>query len=40
LIASEQGKNVLVVAAEKLTSIMDWTDRTTAVLFGDGAGRR
>src|SRR5207245_3819101 len=38
LIASEQGKNVLVVAAEKLTSIMDWSDRTTAVLFGDGAG--
>jgi 3-oxoacyl-[acyl-carrier-protein] synthase III len=38
LIASGQGKNVLVIAAEKLTSIMDWTDRTTAVLFGDGAG--
>jgi len=38
LIASEQGKNILIVAAEKLTSIMDWTDRTTAVLFGDGAG--
>ena len=38
LIASEQGKNILVIAAEKLTSIMDWTDRTTAVLFGDGAG--
>ena len=38
LIASEQAKNVLVIAAEKLTSIMDWTDRTTAVLFGDGAG--
>jgi len=29
---------VLVIAAEKLTSIMDWSDRTTAVLFGDGAG--
>jgi 3-oxoacyl-[acyl-carrier-protein] synthase-3 len=27
-----------VIAAEKLTSIMDWSDRTTAVLFGDGAG--
>ncbi len=38
LIASGQGKNILVIAAEKLTSIMDWTDRTTAVLFGDGAG--
>ncbi len=29
---------VLVVAAEKLTSITNWTDRTTCVLFGDGAG--
>jgi len=38
VIAAEQGEHVLVVAAEKLTSIMDWTDRTTAVLFGDGAG--
>jgi len=38
LIASEQAERVLVVAAEKLTSIMDWTDRSTAVLFGDGAG--
>lgn len=38
LLASEQGRTVLVVAAEKLTSIVDWTDRTTAVLFGDGAG--
>jgi len=38
LVAAEQAERVLVVAAEKLTSIMDWTDRTTAVLFGDGAG--
>ena len=38
LLASEQAGTVLVVASEKLTSIMDWTDRTTAVLFGDGAG--
>ena len=38
LVASEQAATVLVVAAEKLTSIVDWTDRTTAVLFGDGAG--
>ncbi len=38
IIATEQGKHVLVIAAEKLTSIMDWSDRTTAVLFGDGAG--
>jgi 3-oxoacyl-[acyl-carrier-protein] synthase-3 len=38
LIASEQAGTVLVVASEKLTSILDWSDRTTAVLFGDGAG--
>ena len=38
LVAAGQGENVLVVASEKLTSITDWTDRTTAVLFGDGAG--
>lgn len=38
LIASEQAQNVLVVAAERLTKIMDWSDRATAVLFGDGAG--
>lgn len=31
-------KNVLVVAVEKLSKITDWTDRNTAVLFGDGAG--
>jgi 3-oxoacyl-[acyl-carrier-protein] synthase III len=38
LVAAQQAERVLVVAAEKLTSIMDWSDRTTAVLFGDGAG--
>ena len=38
IIAAEQAEHVLVIASEKLTSIMDWTDRTTAVLFGDGAG--
>jgi len=31
-------KNVLVVGAETLTRIVDWTDRATCVLFGDGAG--
>lgn len=31
-------KHVLVVGAEKLSKIVDWTDRSTAVLFGDGAG--
>ncbi len=29
---------VLVIAAEKLSSVTDWTDRNTCVLFGDGAG--
>jgi 3-oxoacyl-[acyl-carrier-protein] synthase-3 len=31
-------ETVLVIGAEKLTSIVDWTDRNTCVLFGDGAG--
>lgn len=31
-------QHVLVIGAEKLSSITDWTDRNTAVLFGDGAG--
>ena len=31
-------KCALVIGAEKLSSIVDWTDRTTCVLFGDGAG--
>ncbi len=30
--------HVLVVGTEKLTSIVDWQDRSTCVLFGDGAG--
>jgi 3-oxoacyl-[acyl-carrier-protein] synthase III len=30
--------HALVVGAEKLSSIVDWSDRTTCVLFGDGAG--
>jgi 3-oxoacyl-[acyl-carrier-protein] synthase-3 len=38
LVAAGQARRVLVVAAEKLSRIMDWTDRATAVLFGDGAG--
>ena len=38
MIAAEQAERVLVVATEKLTTIMDWSDRATAVLFGDGAG--
>jgi 3-oxoacyl-[acyl-carrier-protein] synthase III len=31
-------KNILVVGSEKLSKILDWEDRNTAVLFGDGAG--
>lgn len=31
-------RNVLVIGAEKLSSITNWEDRTTCVLFGDGAG--
>jgi len=38
LVAAEQARHVLVIAAERLTKIMDWSDRSTAVLFGDGAG--
>jgi 3-oxoacyl-[acyl-carrier-protein] synthase-3 len=37
-IKSRQAKNALVVGADKLSSIVDWTDRNTCVLFGDGAG--
>lgn len=33
-----QAKNVLVIGAEKMSSIVDWKDRTTCVLFADGAG--
>ena len=38
MLRSERYKCALVVGAEKLSSIMDWDDRTTCVLFGDGAG--
>lgn len=37
-IAAGRGDLALVVSAEKMTGIVDWTDRSTAVLFGDGAG--
>jgi 3-oxoacyl-[acyl-carrier-protein] synthase-3 len=37
-IVAEQAETVLVVCAEKMSSIVDWTDRATCVLFGDGAG--
>ena len=37
-IKAGQAKRALVIGAEKMSSILDWTDRTTCVLFGDGAG--
>jgi 3-oxoacyl-[acyl-carrier-protein] synthase-3 len=37
-IAAGQGETVLVICTEKMSSIVDWTDRGTCVLFGDGAG--
>ncbi len=37
-IKSGSYKNALVVGTEKMTSITDWKDRNTCVLFGDGAG--
>ncbi len=38
LIATGAAETVLVVGAEKMSAIVDWTDRNTCVLFGDGAG--
>lgn len=38
LILSGQARRVLVIGAETFSRIMDWTDRGTCVLFGDGAG--
>ncbi len=37
-ITSHTYNTVLVIGAEKLSSIVDWKDRNTCVLFGDGAG--
>lgn len=37
-IESGMKKNVLVIGAEKFSSIVDWSDRGTCILFGDGAG--
>ena len=31
-------RNILVIGAERLSRILDWTDRSTCVIFGDGAG--
>ncbi len=38
MILSGQARRVLVIGAETFSRIMDWTDRSTCVLFGDGAG--
>lgn len=38
LIVSGQAKRVMVIGAETFSRILDWTDRSTCVLFGDGAG--
>ncbi len=38
LILSGKAKRVLLIGAEKMSSILNWEDRTTCVLFGDGAG--
>ena len=37
-LAAGRGEVVLVVSAEKMSSIIDWEDRATCILFGDGAG--
>ncbi|MCF3936364.1 ketoacyl-ACP synthase III [Acuticoccus sp. M5D2P5] len=38
LIAAGTAKRALVIGAETFSRILDWSDRTTCVLFGDGAG--
>lgn len=38
LISSGKYKTILLIGAEKMTSLLDWSDRSTCVLFGDGAG--
>ena len=38
LILSGKNKNILVIGAEVISKALDWTDRTTSILFGDGAG--
>ncbi|MFW9627681.1 MAG: beta-ketoacyl-ACP synthase III [Sulfurospirillum sp.] len=37
-IESGAKKNVLLIGAEKISSVVDYTDRSTCILFGDGAG--
>jgi 3-oxoacyl-[acyl-carrier-protein] synthase-3 len=38
LIAAGSHETALIISAEKMSAIVDWTDRSTCVLFGDGAG--
>ncbi len=38
MIATGSAETILVIGSEKMSAILDWTDRTTCVLFGDGAG--
>lgn len=35
---SKKAKNILIVSAELMSSYIDWRDRSTCILFGDGAG--
>jgi 3-oxoacyl-[acyl-carrier-protein] synthase-3 len=37
-IAAGASRNAIVIGAEKLSDLVDWTDRSTAIIFGDGAG--
>lgn len=36
--ARKRAKRILVVGAERMSRVVDWTDRSTCVIFGDGAG--
>jgi 3-oxoacyl-[acyl-carrier-protein] synthase-3 len=38
MLKAGQGRRALVIGAETFSRILDWSDRTTCVLFGDGAG--
>jgi 3-oxoacyl-[acyl-carrier-protein] synthase-3 len=38
MLEARQGRNALVIGSDQLTRITDWNDRSSAVLFGDGAG--
>ena len=37
-IRAGSARHVLVIGAEKLSALLDWTDRSTCIIFGDGAG--